>query len=82
MLSAGENEGQWSVYSTVSRISFLGLSGFSRDRLLGSETRNPAPPVAVGGADRARVTLRTERPVQQAASRKGPPHLESLRLVS
>lgn len=64
MLAAEENQGQWSVYSRVSQVSFLGLSGFSKGRLFGSESRNPAPPVAVGGADGARVALTTGGPGQ------------------
>jgi len=82
MLAAEEDQGQWSVYSRVFPVSFLCLSGFSKVNLFGSESRNPAPPVAVGGADGALAALRTRAPGPQAGSRKGPLCQESRRLVS
>lgn len=81
MLAAEEDQGQWSVYSRVSPVSFLGLSGFSKVKLFGSESRNPAPPVAVGGADGVLAALRTGGPGPQAGSRKEPLCQDSRRLV-
>lgn len=49
--------GRWSAYIRVSRVGFLGFGGFSQGRLVGGETRSPAPQ-SLSEVLAARVALR------------------------